>query len=199
MHGNTVAYAYSMACKFAGYLEEMTMKTIEQINKSIIAMAAHLAKGDSMIQSVGVDVLTHFEQFNDNGVVNRYFLAIPKGIRKTAVVSWLLAHGALAVNRDKATASTSPFVYDKTKVTSAAAASEDNWTTHKPEKALIEVFDLQQAVRSLIKKASSASSIKGGDYETLLSLAADVGIPAADVPTSTKTKAVVDAAEEALV
>lgn len=173
------------------------MKTIEQINKSIIAMAAHLAKGDALIQTVGVDVLEHFEQHKDTGVVNRYFLAIPKGIRKTAVASWLLAHGALAVNTDRDNAKTSPFVYDKTKVTSAAAAAEDNWTTHKPEKELVEVFDLQQAVRALIKKAASAGSIKGGDRATLLSLAKDVGIPESDVPTLPAKAAKVDAAEKA--
>jgi hypothetical protein len=173
------------------------MKTIEQINKSIIAMAAHLAKGDGMIQSVGVDVLTHFEMHKDTGVVNRFFTAIPKGIRTTAVASWLLAHGALAVNTDKSSLKTSPFVYDKTKVTSAEAASEDNWTTHKPEKSLVEVFDLQQAVRSLIKKAAAAGSIKGGDRASLLKLAADVGIPESDVPTIVGHKAPATA-EEAL-
>lgn len=173
------------------------MKTIEQINKSITAMAAHLAKGDALIQSVGVDVLEHFEQHKDTGVVNRYFKAIPKGIRTTAVASWLLAHGALAVNLDKEAAKTSPFVYDKTKVTSAAAAAEDNWTTHKPEPTLVEVFDLQQAVRALIKKAASASSIKGGDRESLVKLAKDVGIPESDVPTITGKAKVADKADEA--
>jgi hypothetical protein len=176
------------------------MKTTEQINKAIIAMSTHLAKGDTLIQTVGVDVLEHFEQYNDTGVVNRFYLAIPKGTRKLAVSAWLLAHGAISINGDKSSSATSPFVYDKNKVTSASAAAEDNWVSRKPEKTLTEIFDLQQAVRSLIKKAASAGSIKGGDRESLLKLAADVGIPESDVPTIVgKRNAAVDKAEEALI
>jgi hypothetical protein len=60
------------------------------------------------------------------------------------------------------------------------------WFNHKPEKTPDQVFDLQMAIRALLKKAGSAPSIKGGDYETLKAIAKASGISESDVPTLPK-------------
>lgn len=152
------------------------MKTTAEIDKSINQIRATGAKLDQLIQVTGVDVLEHFAQHKDTGVVNRLYLAMPKGARHTAMASWLLAHGALKANTDKGSKDSSPFAYDRDKVTDAEAAALDPWFDHKPSKAPDEVFDLQKAVRQLIIKAGKAPGLVHGDKSTLFALAKVVGI-----------------------
>ena len=159
------------------------MKTIAELNKAIASIKRHGAKLDQMIQTTGVDVLTHFAEHKDNGVVNRLFLALPNGARRNALASWLLAYGALKPNTDKSTKAEQPFVYDREKKTDPIAAAGDMWYNHKPERPVDEVFDLQKAVRSILNKAAKAPALAHGDYNTLKALAASVGIPESDVPT----------------
>lgn len=169
------------------------MKTISEINKAIDTIARSGAKLDALIQETGVDVLTHFAEHKDTGVVNRFFLAMPKGARKTAMVSWLLAYCAVSANADKANKATSPFIYDREKHTNPAAAAEDMWFNHKPDNAPDQVFDLQKAVRALLAKAAKATTTNT-NHEQLAALAAAAGIPESDVPTLPKMPAVEDAA-----
>lgn len=167
------------------------MKTTAELNKSIAFIAKAGAKLDQMIQNTGVDVLEHFEQHKDTGVVNRLFLALPQGARKTAMASWLLAYGALVVNTDATSRKEQPFRYDGSKATNSEAASTDMWYSHKPEKAIDEVFDLQKAVMAILRKAGAAQTLTHGDGDTLKGLAKLVGIPESDVPTK-PAKAPVD-------
>jgi hypothetical protein len=162
------------------------MKTIADINKEISGIKVAGAKLDGRIQGCGVDVLEHFSQHKDTGVVNRLYQALPKGSRSTALASWLLAYGALVANTDAKTKADQPFVYSKEKVTDPLGASQDMWFNHKPEKTPDQVFDLQMAIRALLKKAGAAPSIKGGDYETLKAIAKASGISESDVPTLPK-------------
>ena len=159
------------------------MKSLAEINKAIASIKTAGAKLDKMIQETGVAVLEHFAEHKDTGVVNRLYLALPKGARSTAMASWLLAYGALEPNTDKATKAEQPFRYAKDKITNAQFASLDMWYDHKPEKAVDEVFDLQKAVRSILAKAGKAPKLAHGDVNTLKALAKSVGIPESDVPT----------------
>ncbi len=155
---------------------------VAALNKEIAAIKVAGAKLDSRIQTAAVAVLEHFAQHHDNGLVNRLYHAMPAGSRKAALTSWLLTHCAVSANTDKATKQEQPFVYDRNKKTDPEAGEVDLWYNHKPDKAPTEVFDLQKAVRALLAKAGRAESIKGGDADTLKSLAAAVGIPESDVP-----------------
>ena len=162
-------------------------KSLAEINKAIASIATKGKALDALIQETGVDVVVHFAQHKDTGLVNRLYLALPSGSRKTAMASWLLAYVAVSANTDKDTKATSPFKYDSTKATKPEAAAEDMWFNHKPDKPVDMVFDLQQAVRSILSKASKASSVAHGDVATLKLLAHAVGIAESDVPTSVKT------------
>lgn len=162
------------------------MKTTAELNKAIASIKARGAKLDQFIQTTAVDVLVHFSKYQDNGVVNRLYLALPNGARKKALESWLLAYGALKPNTNKTTKAEQPFVYDREKKTDPVAAASDMWYNHKPEKAVDEVFDLQKAVRAILNKAAKAPVLSNGDYNTLKALAASVGIPESDVPTRPK-------------
>lgn len=162
------------------------MKTLAEINKAIDSIEKRGAKLDADIQTCAVDVLTHFAEHKDTGLVNRLYLALPQGARKTAMASWLLAYAAVIPNADKATAKEQPFRYTKDKTTNPVAAAEDMWYTHKPDKAPADVFDLQVAVKAMLKKAMAAKSVGHGGAEALDKLrdfAVAVGIPASDVPS----------------
>lgn len=179
------------------------MKSIADINKEIAGIKVAGATLEGRIQACGVSVLEHFTEHKDTGLVNRLYQALPKGARSTALASWLLAYGALAANKDAKTKADQPFVYDREKKTDALGAAQDMWFNHKPEKAPDQVFDLQLAIRALLKKAGAAPSIKGGDYETLKAIAKASGISESDVPTlpkkATKVEDLVDALVESIV
>lgn len=162
------------------------MKTLADINKAIDTISKSGAKLDKLIQTTAVDVLTHFAEHKDTGVVNRLYLAMPKGSRSTALASWLLAYGALTPNVAVATKKEQPFSYDKSKSTDPVAAAEDMWYDHKPEKAVDEAFDLQKAIRGILAKASKAKSVTHGsdaEWAAIKAAAIAVGIPASDVPS----------------
>ena len=162
---------------------------IASLNKELASIKAAGAKLDSRIQDAAVSVLCHFAKNQDNGLVNRLYMALPAGARKTAMTSWLLAHCAVVANKDKATKNEQPFVYAKNKTTNPEAGAADPWYKHKADKAPDEVFDLQKAVKALLAKAAKAPGVKGGDADTLKALAAAVRIPESDVPTLAKPKA----------
>ena len=159
---------------------------LKDIEANIVKIAKTGAVLDALIQTTGVGVLVHFAEHHDAAIVNRLFLALPAGSRKTAFASWLLAYGAVMVNTDQAMKKERPFLWDKDKVTTPEAAAEDMWYNHKPEKAIDETFDLQKAVRALLKRAGTAGKLEHGDGDTLKALAKCVGIAESDVPTRPK-------------
>jgi hypothetical protein len=169
------------------------MKSISEINKAIDSIAKSGAKLDKLIQDTGVSVLEHFAEHKDTGVVNRLYIALPKGARKQAMASWLLAYGALTPNTAKESKAEQPFVYDREKSTDALAAAQDMWYDHKPEKAPDQVFDLQKAVRQLIAKAAKGTTT--ATAEQLKAIAKVAGIPESDVPSMVNH---VDAPEAAM-
>lgn len=166
------------------------MKTLADINKAIDSIAKTGAKLDKLIQTTAVEVLEHFAEHKDTGLVNRLYLAMPKGSRSTALASWLLAYAAVTPNVAVATKKEQPFSFDKSKTTDPVAAAEDMWYDHKPEKAVDEAFDLQKAIRGILAKASKAKTVTHGgatEWAALKELAVAVGIPASDVPTRMDT------------
>jgi hypothetical protein len=152
------------------------------INKEIAAIKTAGAKLDDRIQACAVDVLEHFAEHKDTGMVNRLYLALSKGARSSAMASWLLAYCAVKPNTDPSTKKEQPFAFDREKQTNVEGGRLDMWYTHKPEKAVDEIFDLQKAFRALMAKAAKATNVVHGDRETLKAMAKAVGIPESDVP-----------------
>lgn len=135
---------------------------VAKLNKAIDSIAARGKKLDMDIQVAGLSAVAHVEKTGDIGPVNRLYLALGKGARKSALVAWLLAYAKVSANagedkKDK------PFVYAKDKVTQLEEADANPWFEFKPEPDPDEVFDLQAAVVALIKKAGSKKLAAGGE------------------------------------
>lgn len=135
---------------------------IAKLNKAIDSIASRGKKLDADIQVAGLSAIAHVEKTGDIGPVNRLYLALGKGARKSALVAWLLAYAKVNANagedkKDK------PFVYARDKVTQLEEADANPWFEFKPEPDPDEVFDLQAAVASLIKRASSKKLAAGQD------------------------------------
>lgn len=165
------------------------MKTLAEINKAIASITTSGAKLDKLIQTTAVAVLEHFAEHKDTGLVNRLYLAMPKGSRSTALASWLLAYCAVVPNTVPATKKEQPFAYAKDKKTDPVAGAQDMWYDHKPEKAVDEVFDLQKAIRGVLAKAAKAKTLthaSDAEWGALKAAAIAMGIPESDVPTRAK-------------
>ncbi len=114
------------------------------------------------IQVVGVQALMHLAAHGDVGPLNRLFVGLGKGTRRSALGSWMLAHGAVAVNDSMDTRKTAPLKFDKTKATNPEAAMADPWFDHLPEKEISDVFDLQKAIHAILGKAQGKQIKVGG-------------------------------------
>ena len=154
---------------------------INALNKEIASIATAGAKLDARIQEAGVAVAIHFAQHKDTGLVNRLYLALPKGARKTAMASWLLAHFAVVANEGQNKKEV-PFLFAKDKTTKPEAAEADAWYDHKPDNTPDMVFDLQKAMKSLIAKAAKSPTMTNGSREALVAAAVAVGLTPDSVP-----------------
>ena len=152
------------------------MKTTEQLNKAIQSLATRGRRLDNDFQKTGLDVLEHFAQHHDVGLVNRLFLAVPRGGRKSAMADWILTYFAVSANTDAKTKTDAPFRNDKEKHNDAEGAAADPWYDHKPEPAVDELFDVQKAVAALLRKASKAKGLKNGDRKVLSAIAQAAGL-----------------------
>lgn len=150
--------------------------TVEAINKEIESIAKAGAKFDARVQVAAVSVLAHYAQHKDVRLVNRLYLALPRGARKAAMAEWLLAHAAVSPNpaQEKEVRHESPFVYDKAKATDVEAGAENPWYDFRQEKEPAELFDAQKAALALIAKAAKAvkdgKKVTGIQPETLAEL-----------------------------
>ena len=181
------------------------MKDIKTINAAIAGIKLAGAKLDAKIQDTAVDVLEHFMEHRDTGLVNRLYLAMPKGSRSTALADWLLKFVAVKVNTAKETKAEQPFVFEKDKVDAMMAegnlslATSTQWFDLKKDKPLDEVFDVKTAFRAMLRKIERSAHVEHFDRAALVTLAKAVGIAESDVPTkpSMKAKAVTPEGEVA--
>jgi len=135
---------------------------IADLNKAIDALCKSAQGMQAKIQEVGVQALMHLKAHGDIGPVNRLFVGLPKGMRKQALGSWLLAHGGLEVNTTADTKKTQPLKFSKAKKTNPEAAMADPWFEHLPEKGIDEVFDLQRALHGLLVRAKGKTIVLHG-------------------------------------
>ena len=156
-------------------------KTTAQINKQIALITKAGAKLDAFIQTTAVDVITHYAEHCDTGLVNRLYLGMPKGARKAALTEWLLAFCAVVPNLNKATAKEQPFIHSKDKVTDVVAGAAKMWYECKHDSKPADVFDFQKFVRLALKKYGE-SGITTMTAEQAHALAALAGVPDSDVP-----------------
>lgn len=114
---------------------------------------------DSRIQQAGLKAMAHAADHKDAHYLNLLFHALSKGHRKTAYVAWVIAFAKVNQNDDKEAAKKVPFVMSKTKAGDLQEAAKQEWFTFKPEPEVIEMFDLDKAIASLLKRAGDARAV----------------------------------------
>lgn len=165
------------------------MLTVKQLNARIDAMGKMNLKVESTIQELGLACMAHADVHGDITVMNRLIDNLRRPQIK-AFVEWCLAFGKFKKNTD--TTKEGVLAYDKSRTTDIEAATAKPWFEFADTKAeaVAKAFDLQAAVRALLKKAAAA----GADHEKLVALASVVDIKPEAVP-ATVTKPTVDAPE----
>lgn len=140
----------------------MIFQNAEQIEASIKRISTAGKKLDADIQAAGLGCINHIDQHGDVRLVNRLYLAMPKGSRKTALAQWLLAFGKVSANTTE-TKKDSPFVYAKDKPTMLAEAATKPWYDFAPEKAPDELFDVMKALEAVLNRAGKAGKVSDPD------------------------------------
>jgi len=163
------------------------MLTVKQLNARIDAMGKMNLKVESTIQELGLACVVHADIHGDITVMNRLIDNLRRPQIK-AFVEWCLAFGKFKKNQ----AEGGVLAYDKTRTTDIEAATAKPWFEFADEKAeaVAKAFDLQAAVKALLKKAAA----NGADHAKLVALASVVDIKPEAVP-ATVTKPAVDAPE----
>lgn len=141
----------------------MTQKFMDTgaMDKAIKSIAQRGAKLDKDIQEVAMSAINHAEKHQDPCYINRLYLALAKGARKSALTEWFLTFGRVVANADGKTKAEKPFLYDKAKVTDLLGAAAKPWYECKKEPDPDEVFDVQKAFAALLKKLDNAKQVKG--------------------------------------
>lgn len=146
------------------------------ILKAIASIQTRGKKLDQDIQDAGLSCLAHIDQHGDVGPMNRLYLALPAGSRKSALMDWAQTYGKVQPNLDAKSNKEAPFLYDKAGSTDLQAASDKPWYKHKPEKPIEVEFDLRGKILQLVKQAEKAQAkgtpIKGAELLLQLQTAA---------------------------
>lgn len=144
-------------------MKTQAMKLItgaSDIKKAIASIASRGKMLDTGIHVAGVSVLAHATAHGDTTLADALVNAMPKGGRKIALVTWMLAHGQIAkldpkLDKD-AVAAGRLFKIDKARTYNEAGAMSVCWTEFAKEPAPLEAFDAQAAMQSLIARLTSA-------------------------------------------
>lgn len=141
------------------------------IDKAIASIKNRGAKLDGDIQIAALSVLSHIDQHGDYTVSDRLLSAMPKGVRRNALVGWMVAYGKVALLDKKLPEDAEKikaggvFKFDREKQTDMATAEATPWHTFKhTDGAPTEVFDVQKAVTQLLKRVQ-AMQAKGTKIE----------------------------------
>lgn len=145
------------------------MTSAAEITKAITSIKGRGAKLDADIHRAAVSILNHATEHGDTTLADNLVHAMPKGARKLALVEWMLAFGQIAKldkEADKdAIAAGRLFKLDRTRKLDIEGAIATPWTDFKPEAAVLDAFDVQAAVASvmgrLTKAAAAGMTIKG--------------------------------------
>jgi hypothetical protein len=135
------------------------MSDTKKLNARIDALGKRNASVEADIQTLGLDCMVHAEEHRDIMPMCRLVNVLRRG-QHQAFVSWAITYGKFVVNKEKASMETLPLKFNKDKATDIAGATENPWFTFQDTKAggIDKAFDLQAAVKALLKKASGKVS-----------------------------------------
>lgn len=132
---------------------------VKALNKRIDAFKTRNTKLAQDLHDLGMLCLEHLAAHNDTMPLNRLVLALVRG-QHQPFGSWCMAFGAVVRTNDKKKAETQPLSFAKDKATDLAAAAEKPWYefADDAQTGMDKAFDLQVAIRSLLKKASGKAT-----------------------------------------
>jgi hypothetical protein len=127
------------------------------LNARIKTLGVSIKNSTAKVQELGLECLSHAALHSDTTPLCNLYAVLAKGHHKL-FADWALAHAAVKVNPDKAKREALPFVLDKSKELDIEGATAIMWNESgdSAKKALDKTFDLQAAVKALLKKASGA-------------------------------------------
>lgn len=126
------------------------------LNKEIVLIGTAAKKLDARIHVAACSAVAMVIKSGDIGPINRLYLAMGKGTRKSALTSWFLTYGKVSANTDKDSNKIKPFLFDKEKVADLDGGMADPWYDHKVDPTPDEVFDAGKALGMLLKKLNGA-------------------------------------------
>ncbi|APU00333.1 hypothetical protein HOR55_gp46 [Ralstonia phage RS-PII-1] len=130
-----------------------------QLDKAITSIAKRGAQLDKDIQTAALSALKLLADHGGVEWINKLYLAMPNGSRRSSLAQWFIAFGACVANTDDATKRERPFVYAKDKTTDLEGAAAVQWYDMKKEPEPDEVFDIQKALASILAKAKKAGKV----------------------------------------
>lgn len=136
---------------------------VKTLTKHIELVAKRADSLQNDIQTVAVSCLKVIAEHGNTMPLNDLVSKLPQGIRKSALVEWALAHGQVrllergnALDEDKI-AKGQTFAYQRDKLEfNEIDAMASKWWTFKPEKDLLDSFDLAKFTAQLIKRYNKA-------------------------------------------
>lgn len=151
-----------MCCVLTVAIPATSYKTIimdkTQIEKNIESIRKAGLKLDKLIQETGLATLAHIDAHGDVRLMNRLYLALPRGARKAAFSSWALAFGKVVANTGD-NKKENPFAYAKDRVSDLAQAAVKPWYDFKPDPEPDQLFDVVKAINSIIARAGKADKV----------------------------------------
>lgn len=127
-----------------------------QMDKEFPLIAAAGKKLDERIQVAAMSAIHHFQQHKDTCYINRLYLSLSAGVRRSALTVYFLAFGGVVANEDKDTKKEKPFLSDHTKKIDMEEACRVKWYDCKKEPEPDEVFDAGKMFAMFMKKLNGA-------------------------------------------
>lgn len=126
------------------------------LDKEIPLIAAASKKLDERIQSAALACINHRLLHGDVVYINRLYLALGKGVRKSALTEWLLKYGGVVANEDPGSKKDKPFLFDKARKVDMDGGTKQPWYECKKDPTPDEVFDAGKAFGMFMRKLNEA-------------------------------------------
>lgn len=136
--------------------KQIVFMSAAQMDKEFPLIAAAGKKLDERIQLAAQSAINHFVQHKDTVYINRLYLSLSAGVRRSALTVYLLAFAGVKANEDKDTKKDKPFLSDHTKKADLEEACRVKWYDCKKEPEPDEVFDAGKAFQMFMRKLNNA-------------------------------------------
>lgn len=136
--------------------QAITFMSAAQMDKEFPLIAAAGKKLDERIQQAAMSAVNHFVQHKDTVYINRLYLSLSAGVRRSALTVYFLAFAGVKANDDKDTKKDKPFLSDHTKRPDLEEACRVKWYDCKKEPEPDEVFDAGKMFALFMRRLNGA-------------------------------------------